>query len=636
MQSPPPVKLVVSIGFVAKWSDTDATMSTVAGGWTDVSSRVLSFTMDRGRQDRTAAFEPGHISLVLDGTDRMLDPLYSGSYVYASYAGAPLAPIKVDAIYQGNSVRVFSGYLHGELWRNRRTVGASIEVDLAAVDRMGLFAQLDLPGSPFEATVRLMHPDWWIRGIGGDLFAGNGSPILDSSDGANYSDITATAWSSQAVFQRPSMIAGDSNGAMALTSNVQVGSAATALTYPSTAITAFCMWACTPVASGADQSIMIQQQASTVRWKVVCTNAGSIVATAYDVLGVATVFVAAPGNPSSGGRWDDNQPHSIIVEFTGGSSLIVAVDGLTTYSAAGSTVPATTVGSFIFGSSGNAASVDEVVWWRRALGAQERANLVGAAAGNAYGFGGDGISARIFRWWDLARVPAPDGGEAFYAHHVPDGTDTLLPLFASPPDLASAIRRVIESFSGVAWAQRDGRVRVRTATALTSSAYASAYATPVARISDAVDTTGSPPVVRRSPIQWSGKRADRIINVSTPTWNGATFSTRNTSSVTQYGARIHTWTCDAQNALTPAVLAQSEVSRFAYPLIEMDPVQIDPTVDANVTYFVLFDCELEKAVTVVDTPPTGPAISKLMNIQGEHWRWQNGTDWTVTLNLAPS
>jgi hypothetical protein len=635
VQSPGPVTLTVKVGLNATWHDVDTTMTTAAGGWTDISNRVLSFTMDRGRQDRTAAFEPGHISLILDGSDRMLDPLYGSSYVWngAGYQqGGPLAPITVDATYQGSTYRVFSGFLSGELWRNRRTVGSMIEVDVSAVDRMGLFAQLDLPGSPFEAAVRLMAPDWWIRGIGGDLIAGNGSPLIDSSANGYYSVMTSP-YGGQVITQRASMVAGDSDGAMSMTSTVQVTTGASGAVAATASLTAFCMWQGNPY--GADQNILLQQDGSIVRWKVVCqTGTGTITVAIYNSAGTATTFFNAPPNPSSGGRWDDGQPHSVIFQFIGGSSALIAVDGQTASPTTG-TPPATTAGSFIFGTSGQAASYDEVTFWRRVLSAQERAVLVGSANGSAYGYGLDSISDRIARWWQLAGVPA-DTSEAFYAHKIPSGTDTLLPMFMVPSNLADAYRRVAGSFGGVAFGTRDGRVRVRTLTTLTSGSFASDYATPTARISDAVSTTGTPPVVRRAPIQWSGVRAERIIDVSTANWNGLTFSTRNTSSVSRFGAREHRWDCDANSALTAMDIAGREIQRYQFPQIEMDPVQLDPTVDAAATLFLLYGCELEKAVTVVDTPMVGPVTSKLMNIQGEHWRWADGTNWTVMLDLAPS
>lgn len=622
--------LIVEVALETGPNDTPG-----GGDWTDLSDRVLAFSMKRGRDDRTATFDPGTVSLSLDNSDDELDPWRIGSMVEAaSDKGLPLCPIRIQVTHNAVDYPVFYGYIGPECWIVERSrVDGVSTVRLDAVDRMGLFTQTRLPSSLFAAQLQWLRPDWWVRGIGGDVASGNGDALRDSSGNGVVGEIAASG--SDVIFETASLVSGDSDSAMLHQAGVAGFTDDATLIASRANMTMACVWRGEPDA--ADQEIMRQRNMTSgfVRWRVECQTSGQIVATIYDTGGSATDFVSAPANPD-GGRWDDEQPHIIFCRIEGGTRMRVWVDGQRDECVA--SIPATIAGRVIFGGGSEVAAFDEVAYWDSALPTLDINSITDAFMGTAP-FSGDTMEERIERWWAL--TDRPQGGSDLEAHLNDSGPETapMGGVSDMPSTLAEALDQVAESVRGAAWCTREGAIRVRTYLALFDNPnHLTNYVTPIANLTDLATPASSPPPVRRSRPELTGSRLDRLVNVSRVTWEGLSFSLRNDDSIARYGERVREWTSNLEAVYDATILADLEVNGgiqpdYASPTFEMNGLVVHPLIDENAADLVFEELELERMVTVEWTNPAGVVSRTSLNIQSESWSWA-GSDLSVTLVLA--
>lgn len=607
------------------------------GDWTDLSDRVLAFWMKRGREDRTAVFEPGTVTLTLDNADDELDPLRVGSLVdLSTNQGLPLCHIRIQVTYNAVDYPFFYGFIGPECWiveRNRVDAGSTVRLD--AVDRLGYFAQVGLPSSLYAAQVKWLAPAWWVRGIGGDVAAGNGDALRDSSGNGVVGEISASG--SDVIFETASLVDGDSDSAMLNQAGVAGFTDDATLIAARANMTMACIWKGTT--DTVDQEIMRQRNMTSgfVRWRVECQVGGAIVATIYDTAGSATDFVSAPANPASAGRWDDGEPHIIFCRVEGGTRMRIWVDGQRDECVA--SIPATIAGRVIFGGGSEVATFDEVAYWDSALPTLDINSITDAFTGVAP-FDGDTITERAERWWNLTNHPLVSGDLDVRTGplEIASGAITAFGATDMPSSLADALQSLAESWRGAVYALRDGSVRLRT-NEPSGEASGELYDTVVANLTDAPAPPDAPLPVRRSRPEFTGIRLDRIVNVSRVTWGGLTFSLRNDDSIVRYGERVREWTSDKSEALWATAAADAEVNgspNWADPSFEMREVTVWPLIDANAAEFVFTLLELERFVTVEWTAPDGVLLSTNLHVQSESWNWVNGSELEVGLVLASS
>lgn len=607
------------------------------GDWTDLSDRVLSFNMKRGREDRTAVFEPGTVSLVLDNSDDELDPLRVGSLVdLSTNQGLPLCHIRIQVTYNAVDYPLFYGFIGPECWiveRNRVDAGSTVRLD--AVDRLGYFAQVGLPSSLYAAQVKWLAPAWWVRGIGGDVAAGNGDALRDSSGNGVVGEISASG--SDVIFETASLVDGDSDSAMLNQAGVAGFTDDATLIAARANMTMACIWKGTT--DTVDQEIMRQRNMTSgfVRWRVECQVGGAIVATIYDTSGTATDFVSAPANPASAGRWDDGEPHIIFCRVEGGTRMRIWVDGQRDECVA--SIPATIAGRVIFGGGSEVATFDEVAYWDSALPTLDINSITDAFTGVAP-FDGDIMENRLKRWWDLTDHPRATADLEVDVRTTED--TNLYGVGNMPSTLAEAFTDTVESFRGTTWCTRSGAMRARTLGATAASLIpltnSGDYRTVQAVLTDVASPPSIPTPVRRSRPEFYGVRLDRIVNVSRVTWGGLTFDLRNDASVLRYGARVREWTSERADVFDATAYADDEVNStdtgFAAPSFEIKPLTIRPLIDDNAAQFAFVDCELECMVAVEWTAADGGTSYTELNVQAESWSW-SGTDLSIELTLAP-
>lgn len=636
--------LVFEVGLTNGWADAAPT-------WVDLSSRVVSFSMTRGRADQTSAFDVGSASLVLDNSDRMLDPSNASGLVYGG-DGAPMCPARVRHNYGGTTRTLFHGYL-GEAWTPDWSANGEYQTcRVELVDRLGLLSLLGMPSSPFAAMVTLLAPSFWVRGLGGAATAGNGDALKDWS--GNGWDATIAATGAQVLLPAEALVANEADGAVFVdgAGTMDFHGDHAGITGAQNDVTALFCWAGATV-SGASKTLARQQSGANIEWDVICTTAGVIRARCYNA-GVITEQIDAPANPASGGRWDDDLGHIIAVRVEGsggGSRLRIWVDNFT--ASVAPITPASSQGTLFFGGSTQTMRYDECMWWPVAVSLTNLSYLYGSWNGSASvaPFAGESLQGRCSRIYQLvpALYASLDGFEGFDWHQGETTTpiDPTCKGFVSiPKSVGEAFQILAQSFGGVCWGTRGGRLRVRSRRALdeTSTAprnYPAAYRTTVAYLTDEVVPVSSP-AVRRAALERSGLRADRITNECNVTLQmdantSYVASYRDDASVARYGLRPVEYSTDIGDLAAASAIAKLTVERYKDPAQELRAVRLTPGLDATVAQFCFVDCELEKQVVVIESSFDGAHVrTDTVNIQGESWVWETGVSCTVDLFVAPS
>ena len=129
------VTLTIEIGFDSDPLDTSQT-------FTDVSSYIREFSIDRGRQHDLADYQTGTASVVLDNTDDRFNPLNTSSPYYDTANSeskiSPFRQIRIRAEYDSSTHTLFRGFITGypESFGGQ---GADSSVRIRCVDAFKLF-----------------------------------------------------------------------------------------------------------------------------------------------------------------------------------------------------------------------------------------------------------------------------------------------------------------------------------------------------------------------------------------------------------------------------------------------------------------------------------------------------------------
>jgi hypothetical protein len=117
--------------------------------WTDVTSWLLGFTINRGRQQELNRVEAGTATILFDNLDRRFDPSNAAS-PYAPNV-VPMRRVRLSAIYNSVQYRLFSGYV--ENWPPTYPGPVDSNVEITAVDAFKVYNLNVISGTyPAEAT----------------------------------------------------------------------------------------------------------------------------------------------------------------------------------------------------------------------------------------------------------------------------------------------------------------------------------------------------------------------------------------------------------------------------------------------------------------------------------------------------
>jgi hypothetical protein len=132
----------------------DDTPYALSPTWTEVTTDVLSMSIDRGTDGDWGSFS-GSAQVVLLNTSRKYDPFNSAG----TYAGKlfPRKQIKIEAVYSATTYPVFRGYIDGwpVEWSD---AGKMSTVTLSCFDALQLLATEQLPQDWAKAYIKSLSP----------------------------------------------------------------------------------------------------------------------------------------------------------------------------------------------------------------------------------------------------------------------------------------------------------------------------------------------------------------------------------------------------------------------------------------------------------------------------------------------
>lgn len=627
--------------------------------WTELTDRMLSAQFRRGKSDLGGDFEPGSASIVLKNEDRQLDPDYDAGLVYRGDGkGLPGCPVKIVVTVGATDTILWFGYLGLEGWPVVRTVGADSTVTLNAMTQTAWMATQALPSSPWAAGVIGLDPDWWIRG-GADTTSLSGGDHLPDSVSEGTTDQYAVVSGTGTVTIGSGLVNDDQDPSMEVGAGVRILSAGSDIspvtwgggTGTKTQMVASCIWKAD--AQLVDHAVMslFYDPTDHFRWRVYCDPYGQLVIVMTNAAGtVDLAFDVAPDNPADpDGRWDDGNPHIVTVKFVGSSKLSLWVDGqhvdLTT------TVPVNYgYGDLLCGTTGGYSTIDEILWWNVAISDANILILHSWFLGTGAPLKGQTFVERAASLYELAGW-VYDSAEEDDWHYVAGGGSPDPDLWglgsvqSMPATLGEAQQQLVESYAGARWDTRAGWPRLRTAGALTDATFAADYATAIANLTDEPSPAGSPTPIRRGLVQKSGTLLDRVVNkavgtygqdrgLGVPSEDLVSITRKTQSSIDKYGVRPAEMTSQVTDGDYVAALVATAAAATAEPPVEIQAVEVEVN-DTDSLAFVVDDLELEKLLTITDTPEVGDPWTADLQVQSEAHDWSPGR-WVVTIGLALS
>lgn len=141
-QSPLVPTITLEVAFVSNPGDAAYT-------WTDLSSRLRSFTIRRGRNDELGSIDSGVARVRLDNSDRALEPEYAAGAYYPNVD--VLRPVRISAVWAATTYRLYTGYVERWAPTVRSPKGAYVDLDL--VDGFELLKQASLEGISLGGVV---------------------------------------------------------------------------------------------------------------------------------------------------------------------------------------------------------------------------------------------------------------------------------------------------------------------------------------------------------------------------------------------------------------------------------------------------------------------------------------------------
>jgi hypothetical protein len=79
--------------------------------WTDVTTFVRGFSINRGRNSEFTTYGPGTVSIALDNRDRRFDPEHTTGPYFGDLN--PMVPVRVQTTYSGSTYTMFYGFVQG-------------------------------------------------------------------------------------------------------------------------------------------------------------------------------------------------------------------------------------------------------------------------------------------------------------------------------------------------------------------------------------------------------------------------------------------------------------------------------------------------------------------------------------------
>lgn len=147
------------------------------GVWTDLTDRLRSLSIERGRQQELDRVEAGIMRLTLTNRDRALDPTNTDSFLYPNVR--PMVPIRFRVQYLSDTFGVYYGFV--ERWPPLRRGPRDAEVQIEAVDLLAALEAGDVAGF-FGSTRPGLRLAQILQTLGWTATAGAAGWVLDDAN----------------------------------------------------------------------------------------------------------------------------------------------------------------------------------------------------------------------------------------------------------------------------------------------------------------------------------------------------------------------------------------------------------------------------------------------------------------------
>lgn len=586
----------------------------IAGVWTDVSDYAQGMTLSRGRNDELDQYTAGRATIRLDNRDRRFDPNHASGPYYGSLV--PRMRIRVRATYAGVTYGVWHGVVDDlpQTWQKP----SNAWVDLPCTDLTYLLSVADLP-SWWEAFVASLDPlAYWPLGTQGGA---------DSSGNSRNGSVTGTQ-----PEVAPGLIENTPSGSTTAGSfeGGYAAAATAAATVTATTVAFMAKIPATPLAE-LIECVRVWSGSSTNGTLYVHVNTSwrsdySIVAARTAIYVSLTTSAGSLARNYSADVFADGMPHHVAVTVSG-TTVTVYVDGspVDLFASSGS-VATPAFDDFCQVSVLNGGTIDEALWFRRALSASEVRRITDMARSS--------LVMRTDEWADaaldgigwpaadrmLGSLPFADATFLLSAgRDTPyDGSLATIPQTGS---VLAILRQLERTEQGRSFIDRDGNVVFRTRTwSLSNSRTTTSQAT-------FGDSTGE--------LGYSGvgtnESGERLRNV----WIVGDATASDSTSITAYGRSTGqvdgVWSLPTEEDS----LARWLVSRYKAPSTRVVSLDVEVRADTATIAPAVLGLELGDLVTVRRRPQgVGSTLEVIATVESITHNVTAQGRWTVSIQTG--
>lgn len=588
--------------------------------WSDISDRMLGFTVNRGRQRELDRFVAGRLSLTLNNEDRAFDPTYTASPYYPNVV--PMRRIKIQATAGGVTYDVFTGYV--DSWNQQYQHPQSATCTVEATDAFKVLQNLELRSSAYAETIETAGPTFWWR-----LGDPSGSTVAAESVTGNF----PLGRAGTPTFGATSLSPFDSDGAVSFaTENDGVFGVFPEGTWPlATAATLEILW---QYASG---SIAVFNHAIAIAAALPPTDAlntelaiALLISTTGELTGVM-VNGAGTGffSSTSGVDLRVGGPYHLTVTWTSGQPMHLYINGVDrtassdvfTGSLASTTRKWTAAINSLsyppFSLFGTGSTADEYAIYTRELSAAE---IAAHASAMTTAWSGDRSGARVNRILDAAPWSSTD-------RYIDTGASLVQEATLGGSVLAY-LQKVEESEQGALFVDASGKVRFIARDSLLRDPFLTAQATfgdvdPELEYADLS-------YVYDDQLIWNEAVVTREGGV-TQVFGDAASQSRYLRRTKVFDDMMYT------EDATSHGLAEWFVAHYKAPLLRATNMRLEPSAGNWPTHFPqVLGRDLMDRVTVRRKPQNlGPAIDQPALIEGITHE-VTAMEWRTTWNLSPA
>lgn len=581
-----------------------ALLETTTGHFVDITSDLVSVTIERGRQQELDRFVAGTAIIELKNATRKYDPQNTAGPYYGNLK--PMRLLRLTATWNGVTYPLFQGYIDG--FKQKYVQRRYSSVTITATDAFKVLARAALPTSPYAREVLADNPAVWYR-------------LSEASDATTLHDYF---WGRDLTVQgsiesAAGLIATDPDTAITLSAANEGGLSARGLHTAGTQVTAEILFRSSGAGSG-ETLIGEVNDPITAGWVLVADPGGGGSFAQFSIL---TSAGASPPISEAVHRVDDGQVHHIVGTWDGTTMRLYLDGALAASQAWGGTMFATDEQTYmVVGGAANGPIVnngaigtfDEAAVYTTAL---SDARVLAHAEAVTDSWAGDLPGERAARILDAI-------GFSSSLRDLDAGTTVLQAADLGQSPLEH-LQKVSESELGGLYVTAAGNVRLAARTALVNQ-------TSQGTFSDSPSVDGP---IRFLEPDYS---EDFIRNdVTVARAGGVSQNAKDDASISEFQTQAYSLTglFNDDDDFSRDV-AQFIVTEYAQPFSRITELTLTPRRAPTVLYPQVLARELLDVVTVTHTPQaTGPAITQVSVI--EHVRHQYSPDqWETKWRLTPA